>query len=194
MYAVIGKILCKYRSLLTSVWISLLIHLLLFPLDFWRTSCLICWPAQCAWNLQLKSGSLSPFHLLVSLQIFHLTTHPSPFNESPNSLIGCNPICYILHNLTPPSLLPPKLFSSQVCSDFCRIWLLFKFCDGSAKFLWSVSVSPQVKQSFANFTALLTSTPPLIIPSRVGGRKRRKGGGWRHFLGSFSIFLNPSFF
>ena len=35
--------------------------------------------------------------------IFHLTTHPSPFNESPKSLIGCNPICYILHNLTLPS-------------------------------------------------------------------------------------------
>ena len=44
--------------------------------------------------------------------------------------------------------------------------LLFKFCDGSAKFLWSVSVSPQVKQSFANFTALLTSTPPLIIANK----------------------------
>ena len=43
---------------------------------------------------------------------------------------------------------------------------MFKFCDGSAKFLWSVSVSPQVKQSFANFTALLTSTPPLIIPNK----------------------------
>ena len=113
------------------------------------------------------------FPFCFSLKIFHLTTHPSPFNESPKSLIGCNPICYILHNLTPCPLPPPKPFSSQVCSDFCRILLLFKFCDGSAKFLWSVSVSPQVKQSFANFTALLTSTPPLIIASR--GERGREG-------------------
>ena len=54
--------------------------------------------------------------------IFHLTTHPSPFNESPKSLIGCNPICYILHNLTPPP--SPKLFSSQ----FAQISAEFCFC------------------------------------------------------------------